>query len=127
MGVARARRDLRRGRKQIYSYHDLLELFDTTTKLHATRVALRIERGKREEIYTYADLQELAGRVGGFLLGEAVTRGDRVMLSPRTRPSGPWPTSASCKAGATAVPIGFESSVAEVVNIARALRRRSAS
>ncbi len=25
--------------KQIYSYHDLLELFDTTTKLHATRVA----------------------------------------------------------------------------------------
>jgi long-chain acyl-CoA synthetase len=33
--------------KQIYSYHDLLELFDTTTKLHATRVALRIERGWR--------------------------------------------------------------------------------
>ena len=56
--------------KQIYSYHDLLELFDTTTKLHATRVALRIERGKREEIYTYADLQELATRVGGFLIGE---------------------------------------------------------
>ena len=37
--------------KQVYSYHDLLELFDTTTKLHATRTALRIERGKREEIY----------------------------------------------------------------------------
>jgi hypothetical protein len=30
--------------KQVYSYHDLLELFETTTKLHATRTALRIER-----------------------------------------------------------------------------------
>ena len=40
--------------KQVYSYHDLLELFDTTTKLHATRPALRIERGGREETYSYA-------------------------------------------------------------------------
>src|SRR5499427_1408389 len=35
--------------KQVYSYHDLLELFETTTKLHATRPALRMERGGREE------------------------------------------------------------------------------
>ena len=56
--------------KQVYSYHDLLELFDTTTKLHATRPALRIERGRREEIYKYAELQELATRVGAFLVGE---------------------------------------------------------
>ena len=53
--------------KQVYSYHDLLELFDTTTKLHATRPALRMERGGREEIYSYAELQELATRVGVFL------------------------------------------------------------
>ena len=33
--------------KQVYSYHDLLELFDSTAKLHATRPALRIERGGR--------------------------------------------------------------------------------
>ena len=71
MGAARAGPDLRRASpKQVYSYHDLLELFDTTTKLHATRTALRIERGKREEIYSYADLQELATRMGVFLLGE---------------------------------------------------------
>ena len=55
--------------KQVYSYHDLLELFDTTTKLHATRPALRMERGGREETYSYADLQELATRVGVFLVG----------------------------------------------------------
>ena len=46
--------------KSVYTYHDLLELFDTTTKLHATRTAMRIERGQREEIYSYANLQELA-------------------------------------------------------------------
>src|SRR5262249_14678778 len=67
--------------KQVYSYHDLLELFDTTTKLHATRPALRIERGKREELYSYADLQELASRVGVFLLGEALPTGARAMLA----------------------------------------------
>ena len=61
-------RPTRREPKQVYSYHDLLELFDTTTKLHATRPALRIERGGREETYSYADLQELATRVGVFLV-----------------------------------------------------------
>jgi long-chain acyl-CoA synthetase len=106
--------------KQIYSYHDLLELFDTTTKLHATRPALRIERGKREEIYSYADLQELASRVGGFLLGEAVAPGDRVILYAKNSPEWAMSYFGILKAGGTAVPIGFESSVAEIVNIARA-------
>ena len=106
--------------KQIYSYHDLLELFDTTTKLHATRVALRIERGKREEIYSYADLQELASRLGGFLIGESVAPGARVILYAKNAPEWAMAYFGILKAGATAVPIGFESSVAELVNIARA-------
>jgi long-chain acyl-CoA synthetase len=106
--------------KQVYSYHDLLELFDTTTKLHATRVALRIERGKREEIYTYADLQELASRVGGFLLGQSVAAGDRVLLYAKNAPEWAMAYFGILKAGATAAPIGHESSVAEIVNVARA-------
>jgi len=106
--------------KQIYSYHDLLELFDTTTKLHATRVALRIARGKREEIYTYADLQELATRVGVFLAGEAVAAGDRVMLFAKNGPEWSMAYFGILKAGATAVPVAHESTVAELVNVARA-------
>jgi long-chain acyl-CoA synthetase len=106
--------------KQIYSYHDLLELFDTTAKLHATRVALRIERGKREEIYTYADLHELAGRVGAFLIGESVAPSDRVILCAKNAPEWAMAYFGVLKAGGTAVPIGHESSVAEIVNIARA-------
>jgi long-chain acyl-CoA synthetase len=106
--------------KQLYSYHDLLELFDTTTKLHATRTALRIERGKREEIYSYADLQELASRVGVFLLGEEVAPAARVMLVAKNGPEWSMAYFGVLKAGATAVPVGHESSVAEIVNLARA-------
>jgi long-chain acyl-CoA synthetase len=106
--------------KQIYSYHDLLELFDTTTKLHATRTALRIERGKREEIYSYADLQELASRVGVFLVGNDVTVGARVMLFAKNGPEWSMAFFGILKAGATAVPLGHESTILEIVNVARA-------
>ncbi|HZL19463.1 MAG TPA: AMP-binding protein, partial [Polyangia bacterium] len=106
--------------KQVYSYHDLLELFDTTTKLHATRVALRIERGKREQIYTYADLRELAGRVGVFLLGAGVAAGERVMLCAKNSPEWSMAYFGVLKAGGTVVPVDHESKVAELVNVARA-------
>ncbi|HEY2731871.1 MAG TPA: AMP-binding protein [Polyangia bacterium] len=106
--------------KQVYSYHDLLELFDTTTKLHATRTALRIERGKREEIYSYADLQELASRVGVFLLGQELAPGGRVMLVAKNGPEWSMAFFGVLKAGAVAVPLGHESTVAEIVNVARA-------
>ena len=72
--------------KQVYSYHDLLELFDTTAKLHATRPAMRIERGEREEVYSYADLQELATRIGVFLSVGGVAAGERVMLFAKNAP-----------------------------------------
>jgi long-chain acyl-CoA synthetase len=106
--------------KQIYSYHDLLELFDTTTKLHATRIALRIERGKREEIYSYADVRELASRIGVFLLGQNVAAAGRVMLCAKNSPEWSMAYFGVLKAHATAVPIDHESKVAELVNVARA-------
>jgi long-chain acyl-CoA synthetase len=106
--------------KQLYTYHDLLELFDTTTKLHATRPALRMERGKREELYSYADLHELASRVGVFLLGEEVAAAARVLLIGKNAPEWSMAYFGILKAGAVAVPLGHESSVAEIVNIARA-------
>ena len=106
--------------KQVYNYHDLLELFDTTTKLHATRPSLRIERGKREEIYKYADLQELAVRAGAFLVGEGVAAGERVMLFAKNGPEWSMAYFGILKRGATVVPVANESSVAELVNIARA-------
>jgi long-chain acyl-CoA synthetase len=106
--------------KQVYSYHDLLELFDATTKLHATRPALRIERGGREETYSYADLQELATRVGVFLSERGVVANARVMLFAKNAPEWAMAYFGTLKTGATSVPVGHESAVAELVNVARA-------
>ena len=106
--------------KTVYAYRDLLELFDTTTKLHATRVAMRIERGKREEIYTFEALHELATRAGAFLVGQEVQAGDRILLVAKNSPEWGMAYFGILKAGATVVPVAHESSVAEVVNIARA-------
>ena len=108
--------------KSVYAYRDLLELFDTATKLHATRVAMRMERGKREEVYTYENLRELATRVGTFLVGQEVAAADRVMLFAKNGPEWGMCYFGILKAGATVVPVGHESTVAELVNIARSAR-----
>jgi long-chain acyl-CoA synthetase len=106
--------------KSVYAYRDLLELFDTTTKHHATRVALRMERGKREEIYSYENLQELATRVGTFLVGQQVGAGARVMLFGKNGPEWSMSYFGILKTGAIAVPIAYEFTVPEIVNVARA-------
>jgi long-chain acyl-CoA synthetase len=72
--------EMRAQPKRVYTYRDLLELFETSTKRHATRVAMRIERDGRKEQYTYDDLRELATRVAGFLVSQGIKSGDRVML-----------------------------------------------
>ncbi len=106
--------------KSVYAYRDLLELFDTTTKLHRTRPALRMERGGRQESYSYGDLRELAERAGAFLVGQDVKPGDRVVLFAKNSPEWPMCYFGILKAGATAVPVAHDSTSAEVVNLARA-------
>ena len=66
--------EMRAQPKRVYTYRDLLELFETSTKRHATRVAMRIERDGRKEQYTYADLRELATRVAGSSPAKASSR-----------------------------------------------------
>ena len=106
--------------KSVYAYHDLLELFNTTTKLHATRVALRMERGKRQESYSYQNLQELATRAGTFLVGEKVRPGDRVILYAKNAPEWSMAFFGVIKAGGTVAPVAHDSTTSELVNIARA-------
>ncbi|HEY0078993.1 MAG TPA: AMP-binding protein [Pyrinomonadaceae bacterium] len=112
--------DMRVKEKRVYTYRDLLELFDTSTKRFATRVAMRIERDGRKEQYTYANLQELATRAAAFLAAQGVRPGDRVVLFSHNAPE--WGISyfGVMKAGATCVPLDPESSTEEIVNFARA-------
>ena len=112
--------DLRAQPKRVYTYRDLLEMFETTTKRHATRVAMRIERDGHKEQYTYADLRELATRAAAFFASQPIKSGDRVMLFSHNAPEWGMTYFGVLKAGATCIPIDAESSTNEVVNFARA-------
>jgi len=112
--------DMRAQPKRVYTYRDLLEMFETTTKRHATRVAMRIERDGHKEQYTYADLRELATRAAAFFASQTIKSGDRVMLFSHNAPEWGMTYFGVLKAGATCIPIDAESSTNEVVNFARA-------
>lgn len=112
--------DMRAQPKRIYTYRDLVELFETTTKRHATRVAMRIERDGRKEQYTYADLRELATRAAAFFASHQIGTGNRVMLFSHNAPEWGMTYFGVLKAGATCIPVDPESSTKEVVNFARA-------
>jgi long-chain acyl-CoA synthetase len=112
--------DMRAQPKRIYTYRDLLELFETSTKRHATRVAMRIERDGRKEQYTYADMRELATRAAGFLAAAGIKPGDRVMLVSHNAPEWGMTYFGVLKTGASCIPVDPESSVEEIVNFARA-------
>ncbi|HZI60239.1 MAG TPA: AMP-binding protein [Pyrinomonadaceae bacterium] len=112
--------EMRAQPKRVYTYRDLLELFETSTKRHATRVAMRIERDGRKEQYTYADLRELATRVAGFLASQGIKQGDRVMLVSSNAPEWGMTYFGVLKAGATCIPCDPESSTSEILNFARA-------
>src|SRR5229473_2968125 len=112
--------DMRAQPKRVYTYRDLLELFETTTKRHATRVAMRIERDGRKEQYTYADLRELATRAASFFASLGIKSGDRVMLFSHNAPEWGMTYFGVLKAGATCIPVDPESSTDEVINFARA-------
>ncbi len=112
--------DMRAQPKRIYTYRDLLELFETATKRHATRVAMRIERDGRKEQYTYADLRELATRAAGFLAGAGIKSGDRVMLVSHNAPEWGMSYFGVLKTGASCIPVDPDSSTDEIINFARA-------
>ena len=112
--------DMRAQPKRVYTYRDLLELFETSTKRHATRVAMRIEREGHKEQYTYADLRELATRAGAFLASEGIKPGDRVLLFSHNAPEWGMTYFGVLKSGASCIPVDPESSIDEIINFARA-------
>jgi long-chain acyl-CoA synthetase len=112
--------DMRAQPKRVYTYRDLLELFETTTKRHATRVAMRIERDGRQEQYTYADMRELATRAAAFFVSQGIKPGERIMLYSRNAPEWGMTYFGVIKAGAVCIPVDPESSTEKVVSFARA-------
>jgi long-chain acyl-CoA synthetase len=106
--------------KRVYTYKDLLELFEATTKQHATRVAMRIERDGRKEQYTYEDLRELATRAASFFAANDIKHGMRVMLISENMPEWGMTYFGIMRAGATCIPVDPANSTKEFVSFARA-------
>jgi long-chain acyl-CoA synthetase len=112
--------DMRAQPKRVYTYRDLLELFETSTKRHAMRVAMRIERDGHKEQYTYADLRELATRAAAFLASEGIKHGERVMLVSQNAPEWGMTYFGVLKTGATCIPVDPESTTNEIITFAKA-------
>ena len=105
--------------KRSYTYRDLLDLFDTSTKRFATRIAMRIERNGRKEQYTFEDVRELTLRAAGFFAKKGIKAGDRVILFSHNMPEWGMTYFGILKSGATAIPIDPASSVEEIINFGR--------
>ncbi len=106
--------------RRSHTYRDLLDLFDTSTKRFATRVAMRIERNGKREQYTFEDVRELTLRAAGFLVENGVQHDDRVMLFSHNMPEWGLSYFGILKTGATAIPIDPASSIDEIITFAKA-------
>ena len=110
--------------RSVYTYRDLIELFDAATKLHRHRVAFRLLLTEEDDaepiVYTYERAQDMAQQGAASLRQRGVAHGDRVLLMSENRPE--WGISyfAILKAGATVVPVDSQLSLTEVCNILRA-------
>jgi long-chain acyl-CoA synthetase len=107
--------------KSVYTYKELVEMFEATTKLHRNRPALRLLHGDREPtIYSYGQMGELGWMGAGVLRQLGVGPGARVALMSENRPE--WGISyfAIVLSGAACVPLDKELTFAEVENLLRA-------
>jgi long-chain acyl-CoA synthetase len=113
--------------RSVYTYKEMVELFEATVKLHRNWPALRLlpKSEDREPIaYTYGQMGELAWQGAATLRKHGVQPGDRVALMSENRPE--WGISyfSILLAGAAAVPLDRELSLPEVVNLVKASSAR---
>ncbi|MDB4964743.1 MAG: AMP-dependent synthetase and ligase [Myxococcales bacterium] len=115
--------------KSVYTYRDLLEMFEATTKHHRHRTAMRLlpdpKSDGEPQRYTYADLQDAAERVAAMLRERGVAVGDKVMLLSENRPEWGITYFGILKAGAVVVPVDWQSTVEEVQNLIGWARARA--
>ncbi len=108
--------------KTVYTYKELVELFEATVKLHRNHTALRLlrkEEGSEPITFTYGQMGDLGWQGAGVLRQAGIGAGARVMLMSENRPE--WGISyfAILLAGATVVPLDKDLTLAEVQNLAK--------
>lgn len=135
--------------RSVYTYKELVELFESTVKLHRNRVALRLipkveadsvdeadERRKklspwapparREPIaVTYGQMGELVQRGAGVLQSMGVISNDKIMIMSENRPEWGMTFFATMLAGAISVPLDSQLTLPEVENLIRVSRTKA--
>lgn len=110
--------------RSVYTYKDLLELFDAATKRWKSRTAMRHHdvlsstRVGGPQRYTYADLQGLATRAGLQLSARGISAKDAVLLVSENRPHWGIAYFGILKAGGVVVPVDSQASTEEIARIA---------
>ncbi len=107
--------------RKVARAQDLVEVFRTATRAYAERKALSLytHAGGVEVTYTYGEFWDAALRVAGWLRGQGVGAGDRVVLMSRNEPAWPMIYLGILLADAAAVPVDPEMPLAEANRIAR--------
>lgn len=103
--------------RRVYTYKNLVELFDACTKNHTGRLAMRIERNGREERYTYGDLRECTLRAAAFLKGKSVGEADRIGLLSDNAPEWGMTYFGIVRTGAAVIPLEKEIGTEEIVRL----------
>ncbi len=108
--------------KSVYTYKELVEMFEATVKLHRNRPALRLvpKAEDAEPItYTYGQMGELGWQGAGVLRQLGVKPGERVVLMSENRPE--WGISyfSILLAGAAVVPLDKDLTLPEVHNLTK--------
>ena len=103
--------------RRVYTYRNLVELFDACTKNHQGRIAMRIERDGREERYTYGDFRECVLRAASFLKSKGVKSEDRIGLLADNAPEWGMTYFGVVRTGAAVIPFEKEAGTEEVVKL----------
>ncbi len=110
-------------KRSVYTYKDLVELFDVATELHRHRPAVtqRSPAGSEapQAVYTYRQLRERMDMCASNLAGFGVVEGDRVALCSENRIEWPMIYFAILKLGAIAVPLDHQLTAKEAKNLVR--------
>ena len=103
--------------RRVYTYKNLIELFDACTKNHTGRLVMRIERDGREERYTYGDFRECVLRAAAFLKSKGVALGERVALLSDNCPEWGMAYFGVVRTGAAVIPLEKDVGTEEIVRL----------
>lgn len=105
--------------KDVYTYDDLVDLFDASTHNFRRRLAMQHHAGQIVERYTYGEIKERAERAAQTLRGMGLGRGHTALLVSENRPQWGMAYFGILKTGGIAVPVDSEATVDQLLNVIR--------